>query len=376
MPHETFEFRIGFRKLLIGVFLTVVPISLVAIYAVSESASSQEAQVGYHFKTIAESTATQVAQFIHGRVIEAGLMAANPAVIDVVTAANRSYQGMSESAIGARIKQREDIWTTPAADRLVKEILSSRASRVLRRYLQIDPTFLRITVTDEKGTTTAATHKTIDYFQADEEFWQNIYAQGRGAISLTDIEYDVVTKANYIGVGVPIVDEESGGLIGTLDALVEVSSLFPIVRRATLGATGRALLVKDDGTVISGPQTTLSMNLKSDEYAAVLDALQTLRGRATGYVVADFGGDRGEAVIGYADTGLKEDFQNLSWVVLVSQPGDEAFAPIVTAQRLIMIIAFLGIAAAVMLAVYFSLHRRAEMEELEEEFHTPRDNRS
>jgi membrane protease subunit (stomatin/prohibitin family) len=43
------------------------------------------------------------------------------------------------------------------------------------------------TVTDQKGAVVAATHKTLDYFQADEDFWQAAYAQGRGAINLTDI---------------------------------------------------------------------------------------------------------------------------------------------------------------------------------------------
>jgi hypothetical protein len=287
--------------------------------------------------------------------------------MDVVTAANASYQGMSGPIITERIQRNEQIWTTPAADATVEKILSSRASRGLRRYLEIDPTFLRITVTDERGVTTAATHKTIDYFQADEGYWQNIYAEGRGAISLTDIQYDVVTKSNYIGIGVPIIEKGSNKVIGTLDALIEVSNLFPIVRKATVGATGRALLVKEDGTVISGPNTTLSMNLKSPEHEAVLDSLKTLQGRETGYLVADFG-DRGETLIGYADTGLKEDYKDLSWVVLVSQPTDEAFKPIITSQRFIMFIAFLGITAAVMLAVYFSLHRKGEIEEFEEGF--------
>jgi hypothetical protein len=40
-------------------------------------------------------------------------------------------------------------------------------------------------VTDARGGTVAATHKTLDYYQADEEFWQNIYASGRGAVSIT-----------------------------------------------------------------------------------------------------------------------------------------------------------------------------------------------
>jgi len=42
MPKDSFEFRIGFRKLLIGFLVTLVPVNLAAIYAVSESATSMD----------------------------------------------------------------------------------------------------------------------------------------------------------------------------------------------------------------------------------------------------------------------------------------------------------------------------------------------
>ncbi len=368
MPQDTFEFRVAYRKLLIGLLVTVVPISFAALYAISQSARSLNHTIGSHYSTIAESTASQVTQFIHSQVIEAGLMAVNPAVVEEVTAANRTYQGMTDAAIAERILRAEEVWPTRGADAAVSRILGSRASQSLRRYLQIDPTFLRITVTDEKGVTVAATHKTIDYYQADEDYWRNIYASGRGSVSLTDVSYDVVTKNNYIGIGMPIIDPDTGRFLGTLDALVEVSSLFPIVRRAEVGPGGHALLVKDDGTVISGPKTTLAMDLKSDEYNALVDASKNIAGRHSGYLIANFP-DRGETLIAFADTGLREDFNNLGWLVLVAQPTEQAFAPIAATQQLIMMISFLGLAAVVVLGAYFALHRKTEVEEIEEEFH-------
>jgi hypothetical protein len=295
-------------------------------------------------------------------------MAANPAVMAEVTAANRLYEGMSETAFLARIREAEEIWPSPQADSLVSRILSSEGSRSLRRYLQLDPTFLRITVTDERGATVAATHKTIDYYQADEDYWQNISAEGRGAVSLTDVQFDIVTNHNYLGIGVPIVDIETGQFLGTLDALIEVSSLFPIVSQAQVGLGGRALLVKDDGTVISGPQTTLAMGRKSVEFGAVADASRAGEQLGAGYLTANLAGI-GETLIAFGATGLRADFQNLGWIVLVSQPTQQAFAPIAATQQLIMLISLLALAAVVILGVYFALHHRTESEEIEEEFH-------
>lgn len=371
MPKDSFEFRIGFRKLLIGFLVTLVPVNLAAIYAVSESARRLELTVGNHFRAIAQSTAARVTEFIHERATNVAIMASDPVLIDVVTAANRSYEGMTEEAIVRRIEETEALWPTPKSDAIVKLIVSSPVSANLRYYLGLDPRFLRITVTDARGATVAATHKTLDYFQADEPYWQGIYNQGRGTVHITDIEYDGVTKANYVGIGVPVLEPGANRFVGTLDALVEVSSLFPIVAAADAGATGRALLVKQDGTVIRGPNTTLSMNLKSDDYSAVVDALSSFRGRQTGYLVANLGAAGGDTIIGFADTGLKEDFKNLGWVVLVAQPTEEAFAPIRTTQRLILLIASLAFLAVVVVGVYFSLHKKGEIEEIEEEFHTP-----
>ncbi len=141
-------------------------------------------------------------------------------------------------------------------------------------------------MTDAKGAVVAASHKTLDYYQADEDYWKNIYAQGRGAISLTDMLYDEATKANYIGVGVPLVEPASNLFIGTVDALVDVTHHVPDCHRAALGSTGRTMLVKDDGTVIIAPHADSATKLKAPEFLAVQDALGTLRGRDTGYVIA------------------------------------------------------------------------------------------
>src|SRR4030095_1717976 len=105
-------------------------------------------------------------------------IALEPVVLSAVASSNRSYGGLSDASITAKIEKMDKEWTTPAAETFVKEMLSSPASRLLRRHRELDPRILRITITDTRGATVAATHKTLDYYQADEEYWQNIYAQG------------------------------------------------------------------------------------------------------------------------------------------------------------------------------------------------------
>ena len=360
MPQDTFEFHISVRRLLIGLLITIVPISLFALYTISTTTDELEAAIGSHFKTIAEVTAIDLAQFIRDRVELVTLIAADPVIAEANYASNQSYQGMSEEAFATKIQRIEDKWNTPAARPRLARILTSRASLALRRYVQVDPSFLRINITDMRGGTVTATRKPFDYFQGDEERWTNIYADGRGALGLTEIHYDEVTKANHISIGVPVFEQGAGQFAGVVHANVNVTGLFPLISKAGLGPHVRTLLVNQDSTVIAGPNVSFSSNLKSEEHKAVIDALGTLQGRQTGYVVRNLEGE-GDTLIAFAGTGLGDDYEALGWTVIIAQPTRDAFAPIMNVERLILWMAFVSLGAVIVLAVYFSLHRKGEI---------------
>jgi hypothetical protein len=183
-------------------------------------------------------------------------------------------------------------------------------------------------------------------------------------VAITDVLYDDVTKANYIGIGVPILEEQTHRFLGVVDALVDVSAIFPVVSRMQFGPTARLLLVKDDGTVIAAPNISLSMKMKSPEYAAVRESEQIAQAQTSGFVLADLGGNRN--VIGFADTGLKQDYGNLGWMVLSAQNTDEALAAGDHVERLLALMSILGLLAVTLLGVYIFLHRQPAYEHLGE----------
>jgi hypothetical protein len=356
MPQEKeyFEFRISPRRLLVGLLLAVIP-SVAGLYSISRSHKLHESAVGGHYRTIAESTAAAISQYIHDRVVEVAVITAEPAILDAVVAGNRLYQGVPEAAIAARIQKIDKEWNTPAGNAKVQEILSSRASVSLRRRQELDPRILRITVTDAMGAVVAASHKTLDYYQADEDYWTNIYAEGRGATSLTGVLYDEATRKHYIGVGIPIMETSSGRFIGTVDALVDVATLFPLVSRVQLGESGRTLLVGDDGMVIAGLRSGAPMKVKAEEYEAVQE-YGSGSGRS-GHVVAGIRGS-GNNLIGFAETDLGRHYRALNWTVLVAKEKGEAMASVRTVERLIAFMSLLGLALVTLAFVFFSLHRK------------------
>lgn len=364
MPPDPFVLRIPLSRLLTGVALTIVPICAVGLFTLTRAERAIDRKIGNQFQTIATLTASEVAAFLNDRVLAVGTLAADPLVVATVQKANAAYVGANSDAVTERIRRIENEWNTPAAGPMVREILGNDASRLLSRWRDRDRRFLRLTLTDREGAVVAATHKTLDFFQADEDFWQAISAQGRGAVNITDIRYDDVTKSYYLGLGAPVMDESTNTFIGVLDALIEVSSIFPLLHRVDVGPTSRALLVKADGTIIHSPAANLAMIVKSDEFIAAQEAMARKAASIRGYAVTTLPG--GESVLmGYADIGMRESFPALSWTVLLVQDTREAFAATRGVMRLIFILVVVGLAAVTLLAVYFSTHRRAEFTDLE-----------
>lgn len=359
MPSQRSYLRIPTTKLFIGLLIALVPFCIIGLYTIQKAEKSMEAAIGTHFQTLAATAASEVEAFINDRVVSVGALAANPVIIDAVQNANRSQSGVSEEALKTRILAREKDWNSPVSEPFIREMLGSPASRLLGRFREIDRRFLRLTLTDSHGAVIAATHKTLDYYQGDEDFWSSIFSNGRGAVHITDVLYDDVTKSNYIGLGVPVMDPSNNAFVGALDALVEVSTIFPILRRLEQGPSMRALLVKPDGTIISGPNINLSSQLKSEEFAAITDSLATESGRRKGYIIAPSRSGT-LSLIAFASPGLKSSYPNLDWTVLLAQDTKEALAATRGVLRLILFSVGVGLLLITFFGLYLSIYRRNE----------------
>jgi len=367
MP-RIFEFHVSGKRLMIGLLVTAVPISLIALLASTRTGRNAESAAGQNLRIITESVAAVINERVRANVVETGLMASDTAVIAEATRSNGKYERRRDEDIEAELKEVDQIWNTPQGADIVRGVLENPAAEALRRKLVIQPAFKRITVTDARGATVAATHKTIDYYQADEEYWTNIYMTGRGNISLTDVLYDEATSTYYIGVGVPVVDSDNR-VLGTLDAVVDIASIFPLLHQPELGPNGALELVKSDGSVIAGTrQVSLATPTTSQEWRALQDAKSEFGGESSGYIRLSFAESR-DALLAFADTGLRDEYRNLDWFVLATQDANVILADSTLTQLIIMTIALLTLAGVVFLAVYFTLHTQSEIDEIEEEMH-------
>ncbi len=363
MPLNAFEIRISLEKLLILLILILVPLNFIGLYLSMESQSAVEQTTGTLLRDIAQSDAIAARQFVDDRVTNVAAIATQPAVVDAIVAANRASAQMNDAAKAAKIANTENKWSTPEVDALVAGILSSRASTSLRHYRELDPRFMKLIVLDAYGVPVAATDKPAHYAPVEEVFWQGVYAQGKGSVYVTEVLFDGQGTANYIGIGIPVLDESSRRFIGAIHALVDVSGLFALLNREQPGRTTATMLVKENGMVISAPNVTPAMEMKSEEYGSVRDALGTLQGRQAGYVVASMRG--GNRIVGFADAGLTPSYSNLSWFVMVSQSKREALAPVRTVGYFAILMVVMSLLMVTLLAAYFFLHRAQEIADIE-----------
>jgi hypothetical protein len=355
------DVHISLQRLLTGLIIVIVPLSVLGLYLTSKSDTNLRQAVGTQLKTFAQTDAAIASQFIIDRVVDVRALAEEPAVVDAVTTANRGYGRISKDAITGRLEKIAQRWDTAEVAPLVKEILSSRAAGWLRRQREVNPRLLKVIAVDEVGAAVAATDKPVHYTQTDRDYWAAIYAGGQGAVNVTGVRFDEPTGSNYIGIGVPVLEPGTGRFIGAVSALVDVSSLFSLLNQQQVGRSGSVLVVSGDGTVISAPNVTPTLKLKSEEFLAVRDALATVEGRQTGYVTATM--KNGSRLVGFAETGLAGTYPNLGWLILVSQDQQEALAPLLTLGQFALLMVVFGMLMLTLLGVYFFLHQQEQFEE-------------
>ena len=134
-------------------------------------------------------------------------------------------------------------------------------------------------------------------------------------------------------------------------------------RQDQIANGARAELVSDDGTIISAPNADVFSRTKSQQFDALRDQLGSLQGTQNGWQMANL--RNGPYIVGYAATGLKQHYDNLGWVVLVSQEEHQAAAPIRELEHFALIMVILALFMLTLLCVYYFIHRTQKFEAIE-----------
>ena len=148
MALDRLEVRVSITKILIALIVVIVPLSIVGLILTARSDKALDTAIGNDFKTVADMYSNEVSQFIRDRVADVNIMAAEPVLIDAVSAADRKAGAQAGTAAsGAKPAQTKPPKVGGAAT-AGKVIVGSNASELLRRRREMDPRFLGILATD------------------------------------------------------------------------------------------------------------------------------------------------------------------------------------------------------------------------------------
>jgi hypothetical protein len=349
-------------KILLILAAVAVPLLLVDLFFVLDrSRRALDTTVGNHLKNIAEVMASETSRFVHAKIVEIGILAAEEELRRAAVAANQ------KTATDAVIREIDRNWETAKTAEVANRLLAHPASEYLRGYLSINLSVKRLLLTDERGVSVAGSHKPIDYFQGDEEWWTACYRDGAGAIHVGDVGFDPVSRTNFLAIDAPVLTPGRDRVIGVLRAIVDVAEMRPITTQIQMGGRGEAMLVKGDGTILSSRNIAQVGRLKAEE----MEVVGPLAGdQASGYTSASLKGGS-QKMIAFADPGLGQAFPELNWRIIVTQDLEEARAPIAAVTNRAMGTAFGGLLLFALLAAYFSLHRPQKFTDLEEAGATP-----
>ena len=361
MAIDRLEVRVSITKVLVALIVVIVPLSIVGLILTARSDKALDNSIGNDFKTVADMYSNEVSQFMRDRLADVNMMAAEPALIDAVSAADRK-PGAQAGAAASVQPGKKNAGNIAVAGPSGKGTPGSSASDLLRRRRELDPRFLTIVATDQSGTVVAASQKQTRSFAQDPD-WQAAYSDGKGAVKVGDILYDDFTKSYYLNIYAPVFDAASAHCIGVLSAAVNISGLLLRFKEGQIGNGARAALVSDDGTIISAPNADVFAHMKSQEFDAIRESLGSLQGRQAGSLTTPL--RSGPYIIGFADTGLKQHYNNLGWIVIVSQEEHQAAAPMRQVEHFALLMVILGLLMVTLLCVYYYLHRAQKLSDIE-----------
>src|SRR3954452_10238398 len=131
MAIDRLEVRVSITKVLVALIVIIVPLSIVGLILTARSDKALDNSIGNDFKTIADMYSNEVSQFVRDRVADVNIMAAEPALIEAVSIADRKA-GAQAGAPASRQTGARNSTNTASAGGPGKGMLGSNASELLR----------------------------------------------------------------------------------------------------------------------------------------------------------------------------------------------------------------------------------------------------
>jgi hypothetical protein len=333
--------RLNSRVLAVFLLLALPALGIGVAIVLAVGHQRLSASYGHHLEQLAQQTAAGVDAYVYRRILDVSLLARTPELRnEAVIASKRPINAADNSTL-----DRE--WEQPTSGKTETALLANAASSFLADLVGHDRIYRELLLTDVHGRLVAASGRTSDYYQADEDWWKAAHDDGRhGHVSLTDVRWDPSAGIHAIEIAVPVPAPGSGELAGILKAVTDSREMLALVGNLQLGDTGTATLLRRDGSIVFG-RGAVGQNLRFWAADSVRTRMESER-QAGSIGATSFEANRDDGtpfLVGLADSQLGSSYPNVSWVIAVSQARDELLAPMsVVGWYLLALVAALAIA--------------------------------
>jgi len=338
-------------KLLVGItVLTGLSVGILAGVNYYNSRGNLTTTAGKGLKAIANSQAAAISNVLIQEAHVLQSVGLNKLIQDRVQRGNSSYVG-DAAKIQAQIDILDKQWRAADAannndNPLVYRVLNEVISSQLREFKDAFPENTEVFVTDKYGANIAATNRTSDYYQADEDWWQAAYNHGKGAIYFGQPKFDESSKTFGIIMAVPLVEHGTNQVNGVMRTTLKLDSVIDILKTNTLGKSGHAELYLPSNLVLA-PENAQSLEPTELEVLAHLSSLLNEKTYDT-FIYEGTESVVSAARVTSTDPQAKAAIQNLDWKLVAHQNAADNLAPVrqQTTSTLLIALVILALSAA------------------------------
>jgi PAS domain S-box-containing protein len=336
------------------VILTFIMVSVLSVTLVSATAyftirSNLESIVGEHLKADVELRSLTFGNEISRQLDVMEGLVFRVTIEQGVATSNASYP-RDRATIKDQLQAQDQAWKAALdTDPLVQDVLNNAMAQDLAGDRRKFPGHNNRLLTNKYGATVAATSRPGSFSQADKDWWQAAYNEGRGAVYIGQPTLDPVTQRFVVALAVPVHAEHSPEVIGVLCTTLDIESILEVITRTTQESKNGFDLLLPDGILLN--QYGDIQNLDPDSLSR-LQATQTNH-----YAELNLDGTLqlvSQAPITTSDTDSIGLLKDLNWTLISHQEPALAFTPLSTAGRsaslTTLVVLFLTTGVAVFLA--------------------------
>lgn len=162
-----------------------------------------------NLQTLADAQARLIGDILTNEVETLQVMTHNDIIHQALDQGDfAAYDSTNLAAIQKLLSDLDEQWQqVDEQDPLVRSRLDSAAAAELTDLQRSSANNAEVFITDQYGAVVAATGKTSDFNQADEQWWQAAYNQGRGGVYIGLPEFDESSQTFGVNLALPIYDD-------------------------------------------------------------------------------------------------------------------------------------------------------------------------